>query len=332
MTQPYGSLYRRGKIWWISYYVDSIQQRESAHTKDRHEAEILLAKRKLQPVEPDARKVASLLDALKSHYVLQGKSPWGPLLIDAHLQPNFGKLHASAIDKTVLTAYVLKRKKQGRSHSTINKEISILRRTFSLAELKFPAFPKLPENAPREGFFTEEEFRAVLEHLPPHLHPIALLGYWTGCRLGELLSLRWKQVDLKARTIRLRASETKSGYGRVIPIASEALSALERLERKGEWVFTYRGKPICGIRAGWTAACRKAGVDRLFHDLRRTAVRNLVRAGVPERVAMEISGHRTRSVFDRYNIVGESELLEAMNRVEKAASKSYLFQAQSLEP
>ena len=143
MTQPYGSLYRRGKIWWISYYVDSIQQRESAHTKDRHEAEILLAKRKLQPVEPDARKVASLLDALKSHYLLQGKSPWGPLLIDAHLQPNFGKLHASAIDKAVLTAYVLKRKKQGRSHSTINKEISILRRTFSLAELKFPAFPKL---------------------------------------------------------------------------------------------------------------------------------------------------------------------------------------------
>ena len=281
MTQPYGSLYRRGKIWWISYYVDGIQQRESAHTKDRHEAEILLAKRKLQPVEPDGRKVASLLDALKSHYLLQGKSPWGPLLIDAHLQPNFGKLHASAIDKAVLTAYVLKRKKQGRSHSTINKEISILRRTFSLAELKFPAFPKLPENAPREGFFTEEEFRAVLEHLPQHLHPIALLGYWTGCRLGELLSLRWKQVDLKARTIRLRASETKSGYGRVIPIASEALSALERLERKGEWVFTYRGKPICGIRAGWTAACRKADVDRLFHDLRRTAVRNLVRAGVP---------------------------------------------------
>ena len=145
------------------------------------------------------------------------------------------------------------------------------------------------------------------------------MGYWTGCRLGELLSLRWKQVDLKARTIRLRASETKSGYGRVIPIASKALSALGRLERKGQWVFTYRGKPICGIRAGWTAACRKAGVDKLFHDLRRPAVRNLVRAGIPERVTMEISGHRTRSIFDRYNIVGESELLEAMNRVIGAA-------------
>ena len=196
----------------------------------------------------------------------------------------------------------------------INKEINVLRRAFTFAELKAPKFSKLPESPPREGFFSPEEFQAVYTHLPHHIKPIALMGYWTGCRVGEILSLRWKQVDLESRTVRLRAGETKSGYGRVIPLPQTVVDSLQIMKRDSEWVFTYRGEPIRSIRGGWMEACRKSGVHRLFHDLRRTAVRNLVRAGVPERVAMEISGHRTRSIFDRYNIVGEGELLCAIDK------------------
>jgi len=230
---------------------------------------------------------------------------------------------------------IVAKQQEGLSNATINRILALLRGALRAAAkadppkvLKVPLIPKLPESAPRAGFFEEHEYRALLRALPDHLKPVLAFGYWTGCRKGEILRLKWDQVDLDQGVVRLRAGETKSGEGRVIPLAPELLEIL-RLHRQtageSEYVFTYNGTPFRGFHSGWEAACKTAGLwdekanrpTRLFHDLRRTAVRNLVRAGVPEKVAQGISGHKTRAVFERYNIVSEADLLSAARRLQR---------------
>jgi len=159
--------------------------------------------------------------------------------------------------------------------------------------------------------------------------PIVTFAFWTGCRKGEILSLIWPQVDLIERVVRLEPGETKNDEARVIPLVDELyeMLAMQKAARdlkwpECPWVFSRCGRKIKNFRRAWDQACKAAGIidengdpARLFHDLRRTGVRNLIRAGVPERVAMMISGHKTRSVFDRYNIVSERDLHEAGRRL-----------------
>jgi integrase len=146
-------------------------------------------------------------------------------------------------------------------------------------------------------------------------------------RRGEILSLTWANVDRAAKVIRL--NKTKNGkrrllaYGKspelvaVIELQHEARTALGRESAAlTPWMFHRGGEPVRDFRAAWANACKAAGVPgRLFHDLRRTAIRNMVRSGVADVVAMSISGHQTRSVFDRYNIVNEADIAEALGRV-----------------
>jgi integrase len=131
-----------------------------------------------------------------------------------------------------------------------------------------------------------------------------------------LLKLRVNQIDLLNRTISLNPGETKNDDGRVV-IMTDTVHQLLTLcalgKEPGDFVFTRNNrKPVRDFRGAWESICKVAGVpERIFHDLRRTAVRNMVRAGVPERVAMQISGHKTRAIFDRYHIVSESDLRQA---------------------
>ena len=135
---------------------------------------------------------------------------------------------------------------------------------------------------------------------------------------GELLSLRVGQVDQAARTIRLE--ETKNGEDRTFTLTSKAFVLIQQCvtgKKTDDYVFTRtNGKPISDFRETWANVCKAGVPGLLFHDLRRTAVRNMVRSGIPERVAMMISGHKTRSVFDRYNIVSESDLQEAARKLD----------------
>ena len=156
-------------------------------------------------------------------------------------------------------------------------------------------------------------------------------AYKYGWRKSEILKLQWEQVDFHAGTVRLEPGTTKNREARTVVLTDELMKMLrqrfigtqELSERTGQpipWVFHRRGKPVRDFRDAWRTARKTAGIPtQLFHDLRRSAVRNMIRAGIPEAVAMKISGHKTRSVFDRYNIVSEGDLREAAKKLNGGA-------------
>lgn len=220
------------------------------------------------------------------------------------------------LQELTVKTYIATRQEDGTTDAQINRELAALKRMFNLAAeaekiIRVPYIPMLTENNVRTGFFEYEEFIALRTALPPFVRPVATFGYYTGWRIAEILNLQWRQVNLEAGEVRLDPGTTKSGEGQVIYLDGELLDAMKQqrdfvlaLQRHhGEilpWVFINpeTGDRIRYFRRRWVEACKQTGLTgRLFHDFRRTAIRNMVRAGVPEVVAMQISGHRTRSVF-----------------------------------
>jgi integrase len=237
------------------------------------------------------------------------------------------------------------------ANGTINRELSLLGTMFRLAAegttpkvLHPPRITLLKEAAPRAGFFEPDQFAAVRRHLRPDLQLAVDLAYTYGWRVrDEVLTLERRHIDLDAGTIRLFGGETKNDDGRLVyltPALAAAVAAqldrvrtLERtLGRIVPFVFAHETdgplNPTTGRRAyvagdrrrdfrrAWRTACRRAGCPGMLrHDFRRTAVRNLVNDGTPEKVAMTITGHKTRSVFDRYHIVAPEDLRAAAARI-----------------
>jgi integrase len=190
----------------------------------------------------------------------------------------------------------------------------------------------LKERNVRTGFFEAAQFEAVRKRLSPPLQAVARFAYLTGWRvLSEVLPLQWRQVDLVGGVVRLDAGTTKNEDARTFPLTAELRAVLEAQlaytdtiqKSRGAiipHVFHRKGKPIKSFRKAWATACAAAGCpDRIPHDFRRSTVRNLVRAGIPERVAMTMTGHKTRSVFERYNIVSEGGLRDAARRLDAVA-------------
>jgi integrase len=290
------------------------------------------------------RTVETLLDDLLRDYRINGQSiDWATMVVDVHLRPAFGRIPILKFSTTHVHSYIAARKAEGRKNATINRELALLRRAFNLGAehdppkvRTVPRIRMLEENNVRQGFFEHAEYMALLKALPGELRPVLTFAYYTGCRKGEILSLRWSQVDLLEQVVRLEAGTTKNDEPRLIPLAPDLLAVLkmqstERNERYPNcpWVFFRDGERILDFRGSWEEACKTAKLwdadakkpTKLFHDLRRTGVRNLVRAGVPEAVAMRISGHKTRSVFDRYNIVSQSDLKRAAEQLGRYISE-----------
>jgi len=194
-----------------------------------------------------------------------------------------------------------------------------------------------------------EQFEAVRRHLAEHLQPLVTFAYITGWRIrSEVMSLRWEQVDSEASVVRLEAGTTKNDDPREFPFTDELKALLEAQGAKAdaliqrgivaEYVFfNLDGRKIRDFRRCWRTACKLAGLAeeieiektkdgkrimkivplRIPHDFRRTAVRNLVRAGIHERLAMQMTGHKTRSVFERYNVTSGADLKEAAKKLDQ---------------
>ena len=196
-----------------------------------------------------------------------------------------------------------------------------------------PGFPdRLRENPPRQGFFEHPEYLAVRAHLPDPWQDILDLAYYSGWRKQEILGLTWDEIDRAGGVIRLSPARSKTLVGRILPISQPIAEALARRRARRDpdspLVFHRDGITVRRWRTAWRTACQAAGVPtRFLHDCRRTAARNLIRANVPERVAMLLTGHKSRAIFDRYNIINEQELLDAGDQLVEYLAQ----QAQSSE-
>jgi integrase len=336
-----GTIFTAGSdTLWIRYYVNGRPITENAQTKNGDVASELLqkriyeAKQGLVPEPSVIRKltVTNLYEALEREYQINGRKSLDDLKArwKLHLEPFFGFMRPANVSTDMVNRYIDQRQQEGAENATINRELSLLKRAFHLGRectppkvQNVPYFRMLRENNTRKGFLETADYERLARECAKYglwMRTLLELAHTYGWRHAELLSLRVGQVSIADRTIRLNPGETKNDDGREVtltPLVRQLLQECIRGKQSDDFVLTRKdGRPVGDFRGSWETATKNAGVaGLLFHDLRRTAVRNMVRAGIPEAVAMQISGHKTRSVFERYNVVSQADISEAVTKL-----------------
>jgi integrase len=339
-----GRVYKRGETFWVCYYLRGVQYRESTESTDENTAKKFLKARLRETgadligarsfVTPRASKltIREMVAALRADFELRGKLSQQNGYHLGKVERIFGDKRAVELTAEKIDAYISERLAAGDKPATINRVTGTLGQCFTLAIRREhlsrkPHIRHLPEHNTRTGFFSESELAAVISHLPEELHDFVKFAACTGMRSGEIKSLTWNDVDGDVLT--LRAENSKNGEARVIPLVGELGEILERrraarqVEVNGvtqlcEFFFHRYGAAINDFRKAWKKATKLAGCPgRLVHDLRRSAVRNMVQAGVHQAVAQKISGHKSASMFTRYNIVCTDDLRSALAKTDK---------------
>jgi len=350
-SQPF--LRPGSKNWYIRYTVpgEPVERTESTRTSDERKARKILTGKQNEADEgkigPRGITVGNLLDLYLAEKRDAGK-PYASAegYVRLHLRPAFGKLIAEKITTDHIDRFIALKRTAGKANASINRWLEGLDRAYTIGReerdpqlvRKTPKIKMLDESGNvREGFLTHEQYEVLLAELPPHLQTLLVLGFHYGMRRGELVKLRWDQVDWGANQIRLAKAQTKTKQARLAPLYGSLRKWLEAAyvarDANCPTIVAYQNAPktkpgetapVAGTKTAWASARIRAGVpDILIHDLRRTAVRNMVRAGIPEKTAMLISGHKTRSMFDRYLIIDERDIdqagqkLEAFEKAEK---------------
>jgi integrase len=327
--QPKGS-----RNWWVKFSANGRVIQKSAEAESRREALDFLKAEMLKHANRDAVdngkvNVDDLYAVLLSDYRINGKALWwAELNWKKHLEPIFGLMQAKAVGTDTLSRYIESRRAEKAANGSINRELSLLQRAFMLGYESQPRkvarplrFHRLAESKPRQGFIERKAYDALAANCSDlFMRTMLALAYSFGFRKSELLTLKVSDVNLLSGTVQLRNS--KNGEARKVSLTQDAknlLAACIAGKSADDAVFT-RGKgtkAVQDFRGTWDKITLAAGVSGLlFHDLRRSAVRNMVRAGIPEVVCMKVSGHKTRNVFDRYNITSERDLADAAKKIE----------------
>src|ERR1700731_1877849 len=348
----YAQFYRQGRQIRVSTKTEVKEEAKKTLRRLMGDAE-----RGITP-ENELRKVrySDLRAALLQNYVERGnkslqtmadgsETVWGLKPLDDFFEykpskngePEKPGLPMTQITTDAAREFARKRWDEGLSNDTVNGSLRLLRRMLNIAreDNKIQVVPKirLLKNSPaRKGFLAQEQFDSLLSFLPLKLKPLVTFLYYCGVRLGEALEIEWRQVDLKAALIRLEEDQTKNSEARTIPLPDVLVEMLKQIKPKEDKVFDGTN-----LRKEWCKACVAAGLGTLtkvegkadprytgliIHDFRRSAIKNLMKAGVNEKVAMKISGHKTRAVFDRYHIVDTEDVVDAMRRVQAAVPAS----------
>lgn len=337
-----GRVFQRlgSKSYWIQYNVRGKQYREAvgpdkAKAKRKLKARLREAlSENFVPPSAESVLVGALLDALVLHAEHAGLRSWAKLRSHAKaVHAFFGGWRAIDVSAEAVERFQGGRLAAGRKPATVNRESEALRRAFRLAAERrmfprnaIPTIPTLPVENTRQGFFDRSELEALLKHVTDaDLRDFIAWGFRTGMRKGEIAKLTWEMLDTSSAPwlLTIPGSITKNAQPRVLGLAGEAQAIIARRikARRLDCLLIFHrvskgkpGRPVIAFDKAWRNALRDAGLPegRLFHDLRRSAVRNLIRSGVDPSIAMKVSGHKTRSMLDRYNIIASEETAAAL--------------------
>jgi integrase len=341
-----GRIFLRGVTYWIAYFHQGKEFRESTKSADGKLAQKILDAR-LKEIgasdlglttftEPKAKRilVKELAEALQKTWELEGKGSPQNLSLIKRVIADFGDKRALAVTSEALDEYTENRLADDDKPATINRTLQCLARCFQLGMLrkhfsptKVPHFTYLKEDNARQGFFDESQIAAVVSHLPEDLRDFVRFLAATGMRKGEASKLTWKMID--GDELHIAASICKNGMKRELPLVGELAEIIERrkaaraVEVNGstqmcDLIFHRSGRHVPQFKRTWDNACEKAGCPgRLLHDLRRSSVRFMLKAGVPIQVAKRVSGHKSDAMFNRYSILTTNDVAEAMQQTEK---------------
>ncbi len=334
---------RKTANWYIEFVAGNRTIREATEFTNRTDAAEFLKKRMSDALGGKivlSHKVDfdDLSDLIITDYTNNGRKSLGDLKSTRlpYLGAVFGGTKAIDITTTSVERYKTLRLKEKAAPATVNRELASLKRMFRLAMRQgmvatMPYIAMLAEHNVRKGFFELDQFQAILKNLPAEFQPLFELAYITGWRIrSELLTRQWRHVDFSGKGwLRIDAGEAKDATaGREFQFTTWMRDALERQrkfiskveKRTGSvipWVFCRPdGVRIHTFYEPWGKACKATGIDRIPHDFRRTAVRNLERAGVPRTTAMAMIGHKTESIYRRYSIVDQAMLEMGTSKLE----------------